>query len=182
MSTRTVGTNTALLVVDVQNAVVARAHRRNETVRVIADLVERARQGNVPVVWVQHHDDQLAKDSHDWQIVPELIPNDDEIIVHKSYNDAFEETDLEKHLDQLGVGSLVVTGAQTEWCIRSTLHGAIARGYDALLVADGHTTNDMSAEIPATSIIELTNMYWHWHSVPARTAGVDVGKDVTFGH
>jgi len=180
MSTRTAGTNTALLVVDAQNAVVARAHKRNETVQVIADLVERARRAQVPVVWIQHHDDQLAKGSPDWQIVPELKPNDDEIVVHKSYNDAFEETDLEKHLDRLGVGRLVVTGAQSEWCIRSTLHGAIARGYDALLVADGHTTNDMSAEIPATSIIELTNTYWQWHSVPDRTAGVDYGKDVTF--
>ncbi|MFM7756486.1 MAG: isochorismatase family protein, partial [Actinomycetota bacterium] len=132
MSTRTVGTNTALLVVDVQNAVVAQAHERDETVRVIAELVERARRENVPVVWIQHHDDQLAKGSLDWQIVPELSPTGDEVIVHKSYNDAFEETDLEEHLDRLGVGSLVVTGAQTEWCIRSTLHGAIARGYDAL--------------------------------------------------
>lgn len=182
MSTRTVGTKTALLVVDVQNAVVARAHRRDETIRVIADLVERARRALVPVVWIQHHDDQLAKDSRDWQIVPELSPNEDEIVVHKSYNDAFEETDLETCLDQLGVGRVVVTGAQTEWCIRSTLHGAIARGYDALLVADGHTTNDMSAEIPATSIIELTNTYWRWHAVPARTAGVASGIDVTFGH
>lgn len=179
MSTRTAGTNTALLVVDVQNAVVARAYRRDETVRVIADLVERARRAQVPVVWIQHHDDHLAKGSSDWQIVPELSPTNDEIIVHKSYNDAFEETDLEKHLDCLGVGSLVVTGAQTEWCIRSTLHGAIARGYDAVLVADGHTTNDMSAEIPATSIIELTNTYWQWHAVPDRTAGVENGKDVT---
>ncbi|MFM8381695.1 MAG: isochorismatase family protein, partial [Actinomycetota bacterium] len=83
MSTRTVGIGTALLVVDVQNAVVARAYRRDETVRVIADLVERARRAQVPVVWIQHHDDQLAKGSPDWQIVPELSPGDDEIIVHK---------------------------------------------------------------------------------------------------
>lgn len=180
MSTRTVGTNVALLVVDVQNAVVTQAHERNETVAVIADLVERARRAQVPVVWIQHSDDHLARNSHDWQIVPELSPNDDEIVVHKSYNDAFEETDLEDHLEDLEVGRLVVTGAQTEWCIRSTLHGAIARGYDALLVADGHTTNDMSDDIPATAIIEITNTYWQWHAVPARTAGVSMGRDISF--
>lgn len=180
MSTRSVGTNTALLVVDVQVAVVARAHRRDETVGVIADLVERAREARVPVLWIQHHDADLPMGVDDWQIVSELSPNDDEVVVHKSYNDAFEETDLENHLDRLGVGSLVVTGAQTEWCIRSTLHGAIARGYDALLVADGHTTNDLSAAIPATSIIELTNTYWLWHAVPARSAGVAMGQDVPF--
>lgn len=180
MSTRSVGTNAALLVVDLQNAVVAQAYRRNETIGVIAKLVERARRAHVPVVWIQHHDDQLAKNSHDWQIVPELRPDDDEIVVHKSYNDAFEETDLEDHLDDLEVGRLIVAGAQTEWCIRSTLHGAIARGYDALLVADGHTTNDMSADIPATAIIELTNTYWQWHAAPARAAGVSMGRDVAF--
>ena len=68
-----------------------------------------------------------------------------EPLVHKHYGDSFEETELEELLAERKVGRLVVTGAQTDACIRSTLHGALVRGYDATLVADAHTTEDPSA-------------------------------------
>ena len=80
--------------------------------------------------------------SDDWRIVPELTPGDAEPLVEKSYGDSFEDTALETVLAGLGVGRLVVVGAQTDACIRSTLHGAFARGYDATLVSDAHTTED----------------------------------------
>lgn len=173
--------NSALIVIDVQNGVVASAHDRDGVVSRIAALVDRARAQSVPVIWVQHNDSELTKGSDEWQIVPELAPLPDEPVVHKSYNDSFEETVLETELAQRGVGRLVVTGAQTEWCVRSTLHGAIARGYDALLVSDAHTTEDMSDSIPATSVIEMTNRYWKWHSAPGRSAGTVPSADVSLG-
>ena len=170
---QTRGDAAALIVIDVQNGVVANAHDRDGVVSRIADLVERARVESVPVIWVQHTDQELVKESKEWQIVPELRLGHDEPVVHKSYNDAFEETTLEVELASRAVARLVVVGAQTEWCIRSTLHGAIARGYDAVLVSDAHTTDDMSDSIPATSVIEMTNRYWKWHSAPGRQAGVE---------
>ena len=185
MSTLAGRPHSALVVIDVQNGVVAGAHDRDGVVARIADLVERARSQSVTVIWVQHTDDELVKGSDAWNIVDGLRPQSDEPVVpdepvvHKSFNDSFEETTLESELAQRGVGRLVVTGAQTEWCIRSTLHGAIARGYDALLVSDAHTTGDLSATTPATSIIELTNHYWMWHSVPGRSAGVATAVDVS---
>ena len=174
--------NTALVVIDVQNGVMTNTHDRDGVVSRIADLVEKARSEAVPVIWVQHHDSELVQGSTEWEYVPELTAHPDEPVVHKSYNDAFEETTLESELAARGVGRLVVTGAQTEWCIRSTLHGAIARGYDALLVSDAHTTVDTSEVIPATSTIAMTNRYWHWHSVPGRSAGVEPAATVSFGH
>lgn len=171
---------TALLVIDMQNGVVASAHDRDGVIRRIGALVGSARQRSVPVVWVQHADGELIRDSEAWQLVDGLQPEDDEAVVHKGYNDAFEDTTLAEVLQARNVRSLVVTGAQTEWCIRATLHGAIARGYDATLVADAHTTGDFSEKIPATSIIELTNHYWRWHSAPGRTAGVVESTEVTW--
>ena len=126
--------NTALIVIDVQNGVVAGAHDRDAVVANIAGLVERAREENVPVVWVQHSDQGLAHGSDDWQIVPELSPGESEALIEKTYGDSFEETTLESVLSDLAVGRLVVVGAQTDMCIRSTLHGAFVRGYDATLV------------------------------------------------
>ena len=136
--------NTALVVIDLQTGVVENAYRRDEVLGTVNLLVERARRARVPVVWIQHADDELQPGSEAWQIVAELAPSADEAIVAKHYRDAFESTELERVLCELGVGRLIVTGAQTDMCVRSTLHGAIARGYDAMLVVDSHTTLDIT--------------------------------------
>ena len=125
--------NTALLVVDVQNGVVGGAHARDAVVANVGSLVEKARQEQVPVVWVQHADEDLEKGSDSWQIVPELSPGAAEPLIEKSYGDSFEDTTLEAVLSGLGVGRLVVVGAQSDACVRSTLHGAFTRGYDTTL-------------------------------------------------
>jgi nicotinamidase-related amidase len=175
--------NTALLVIDVQNGVVAGAYERDAVVANVARLVETARRERVPVVWVQHSDEGLARGSDDWRIVPELTPGDAEPLVEKGYGDSFEETTLETVLAGLGVGRLVVAGAQTDACIRSTLHGALVRGYDAILVSDAHTTEDQSAwgAPPPEQVIAHTNLYWTYETAPGRTAGTVATKDVDFG-
>src|SRR3954454_1279111 len=134
--------NTALLVNDVQNGAVEGAHERDAVVANIASLVEKARQEDVPVVWVQHSSENLVQGSDSWRIVSELAPDENEPLVEKAYPDSFDETRLETVLSGLAVGSLVVVGAQTDECVRSTLHGAIVRGYDATLVSDAHTTEN----------------------------------------
>jgi nicotinamidase-related amidase len=174
--------NTALLVVDLQNGVVAGAHERDAVVANVGRLVEKARREQVPVVWVQHCDEQLARGSDDWRIVPELAPGDAEPLVEKNYGDSFEDTTLETVLSGLGVGRLVVVGAQTDACIRSTLHGAFVRGYDATLVSDAHTTEDKTAlgVAPPAQVIAHTNLYWAYQTAPKRTAGTVQTKDVDF--
>jgi nicotinamidase-related amidase len=174
--------NTALLVIDVQNGVIGAAHERAAVVGNIAHLVDQARREAVPVVWVQHDDEQMPKDSDEWHIVAELQPDRSEPRVEKSYFDSFEETTLEDVLSGLGVGQLIVVGAQTDACIRSTLHGAIVRGYDATLVSDAHTTEDMTnwGSLPPDQVIDFTNFYWGNHSVPGRKAGTVETKDVEF--
>jgi nicotinamidase-related amidase len=174
--------NTALLVIDVQNDVVAGTHNRDGVIANIATLVDKARADNVPVVWVQHSDDNLPKDSHGWQYVPELTRKDAEPLVHKQYGDSFEATDLEAVLAERKVGHLIVTGAQTDECIRSTLHGAIVRGYDATLVSDAHTTEDQSqwgAPSP-DKVIDHTNLYWQYHTAPRRHGGTVTTDSVDF--
>jgi nicotinamidase-related amidase len=175
--------NTALLVIDVQNGVVAGTYERDAVVANVESLVEKARREQVPVVWIQHNDGQLAKGSDDWRIVPELTPGDAEPRVEKSYADSFEDTNLESVLSGLGVGRLVVVGAQTDECIRSTLHGAVVRGYDATLVKDAHTTEDLTewGAPPPDKVIAHTNLYWSNHKAPGRTAGTVETKEVDFG-
>jgi nicotinamidase-related amidase len=174
--------NTALMVIDVQNGVVTGAHERDAVVANIHTLVDRARAEGVPVVWVQHSDEEMAEGSEAWEYVPELVRAESEPVVHKKFGDSFEGTDLEDVLAGAGVGRLVVSGAQTDACIRSTIHGAFARGYDVTLVGDAHTTEDQTAwgAPPPDQVIAHTNLYWRFQAAPGKSAGVVETKDVSF--
>lgn len=175
--------NSALLVVDVQNCVVEGAHERDSVVANVDKLVDQARREQVPVVWVQHSDDEIIRGSDGWRIVPELTPGDSEPLVDKDYGDSFEDTVLETVLSNLGVGRLVVAGAETDACIRSTLHGALVRGYDVTLVSDAHTTGDKTqwGAPPPDQVIAHTNLYWTYQTAPGRTAGTVETNQVEFG-
>lgn len=175
--------NTALLVVDVQNGVVEGAHEREAVVANVGSLVGKARQEKIPVVWVQHSDAGLVRGGDSWQIVPELSPDAAEPLVEKIYGDSFEDTTLEAVLSGLGVGRLFVVGAQSDVCIRSTIHGALVRGYDTTLVSDAHTTEDLTdwGAPPPDQVIAHTNLYWSHQKAPGRTAGTVETKDVDFG-
>src|SRR5438094_799751 len=183
MSTLENRPNTALLVIDVQNGVVGGAHERDTVVANVGSLVDKARRERVPVVWVQHSDKGLARGSDDWRVVPELTPADAEPLVEKNYGDSFEDTILETVLSGLGVGRLVVVGAETDACVRSTLHGAFASGYDATLVNDAHTTQDLTAwgAPPPDQVIAHTNLDWTDQRAPGRTAGTVETKEGDFG-
>jgi nicotinamidase-related amidase len=172
--------NTAVLVVDVQKGVVAGAHERDAVVANIRSLVGRARDAGTPVIWVQHSDDGLPEGTEGWEYVDELPHADGEPLVHKHYGDSFEDTDLEALLAARGVGHLVVAGAQTDACIRSTLHGALVRGYDATLVADAHTTEDLTqwGAPPPAAVIAHTNLYWAEAAAPGRRGAVVPTADV----
>jgi nicotinamidase-related amidase len=174
--------NTALVVIDVQNSVVSAAFERDGVVANIGTLVEKARREQVPVVWVQDSADGRAQGSDAWQIVPELSPSAADSLIDKKYGDAFEDTNLESVLSELGVGRLIVAGAQTDACIRSTLHGAFTRGYDVTLVRDAHTTEDQTAwgAPPPEQVIAHTNLYWTYQAAPGRTAGTVATSEVDF--
>ncbi len=172
----------ALLVIDVQNGVIGGAYRRDEVVGTIRSLVDRARAEGVPVVWIQHSDENIEEGTDAWQYVPELVRAESEPLVPKHYADAFEETALEQVLADAGVDRIVVTGSQTDECIRSTIHGGLTRGYDVTLVGDAHTTEDLSEWGAPTPdlVVAHTNLYWGNHRAPGREAAVVDAADVRF--
>jgi nicotinamidase-related amidase len=176
-------TETALLVIDVQQGVMSASVDTENVVANISRLLDRARTDGVLVVWVQHSSEELPLGSEPWQFVPELVPDPAEPLVHKLYGDAFEDTDLETVLAERSVGRLIVTGAQSDACIRSTLHGGLTRGYDVTLVGDAHTTEDLGewGAPPPEQVIAHTNLYWSFQRAPGRTAGTVSTADVEFG-
>ncbi|GAA1860333.1 cysteine hydrolase family protein [Brevibacterium marinum] len=174
--------NTALLVIDVQTGVMAASWNSDEVVERISDLVEKARAEGTEVIWVRHSAREMPSGSPQWQIVDSLSPAVGEAIIEKTHGSAFEDTNFEDVLASEDVGHLVVTGAQSDACVRSTIHGGFARGYDVTLVSDAHTTEDLSdwGAPPPEQVISHTNLYWTFESGPGRTARVLEAAEVDF--
>ena len=181
MATVRAGSSSVLVVVDVQVGVVESAWERDRVVGNVARAVERARAQGVPVVWVQHGDDELTRGSDAWQWAPELRPAAGETLVHKSFNSAFEDTNLEEVLRDLGATHVVLAGAATNWCIRATAFGALDRGYDLTLVKDAHTTESIDLgdgkAIDAAHLVTEFNIAIKWLAYPGRRNAIAAAED-----
>jgi nicotinamidase-related amidase len=184
MATIRDGTRAVLLVVDVQVGVMKSAWDATRVIGNVARAVERARAQGVPVVWVQHGDEDLRKGSAEWQWVPALVPRETETLVHKRFNSAFEDTELETVLAKLGAAHIVLAGAATNWCIRATAYGALDRGYDLTLVKDAHTTESMElqdgSKIEAARVVDELNIAMKWLSYPGRTNATATAEEVDY--
>lgn len=165
-------TTQVLLVVDVQNGVMRDAWDSPRIIANIALAVERARARAIPVIWIQHTDDELVEGSAAWQFVPQLAPQPGETVIHKHFNSAFENTDLPETLTRLAADQILLAGAATNWCIRATAYAALERGYDLTLIEDAHTTSPIERQdgrtIDAESIIDELNVALKWSTYANR--------------
>ena len=178
------GNKGVLIVVDVQVGVMRNAWDAPRIIKNINIAIEKARDQGVPIIWVQHSDEELVNGSSDWEIVPELTPAEDEIRIDKQFNSSFEQTSLEETLAKLGATHIVLAGAATNWCIRATAYGALDRGYDLTLVKDAHSTETIELgekdSIEAANIIQELNIVMTWLSYPGRTNGTASVDEIDF--
>ena len=179
----TASSDTVLLVIDLQKGVLPGCFDADGVVARTAALVDRAREAGTPVVWVQHEEPEMPYHSDDWHLVDELVPASGEPRVRKEYRDAFAETDLDEVLEGLDATRLVVAGAQSDYCIRTTTQSAAVRGYDVTLVGDAHTTVDTEWDGVAVSgrqIVAHTNRYFAGLRYPDQSFAVVPAADVAF--
>jgi nicotinamidase-related amidase len=184
MATVGAGNQAVLVVVDVQVGVMREAWDSSRIIGNVARAVDRARKESVPVIWVQHADEELPNGSPEWQWVPELVPAEGELRIHKQFNSSFEQTSLHQELATLGITHIVLAGAATNWCIRATAYGALERGYDMTLLSDAHTTGTIQLEsgtnIEAADIIQELNIVMQWVAYPGRQNGTASTEQVNF--
>ncbi len=176
---------TAVLVIDMQTdfcdpagAVAARG-RDMTAVRAIipplADFVTRARDAGVHVVHVQtiRRDEDISPAlSNLWrrtgvtrpacaagtpgiEIVPELTPAPDDMVVTKTRYSAFVGTDLDARLRALGVTTLVVTGVATNVCVESTWRHGFMLDYFVVVPVELVACADAAAHAAALVSLEL---------------------------
>jgi nicotinamidase-related amidase len=135
---------TALLVIDVQRGLFTRRtpiYEADRLLDTICSLVTRAQQAKVPVVYVQHESQAVfSKGSGAWQLHPRLRPRRQDLRVPKSRPSAFDGTELATWLDQHKIRRVVLTGLVTQGCVRATTQDGLKRGYEVILVENGHSS------------------------------------------
>jgi hypothetical protein len=174
--------NTALLIVDAQNRALERAHGRDAVVANVRNLVERARREGVPLIWVQHSDEQVVRESPAWRIVAELTPGGAGPLVEKNYGDSFEDTTpspccpawvwatrrrwrTDRLVRPIDAARRRCQGIRHHPRQRPSYH----RGPDR-----------MGAPSPE-SVIAHTNLHWAYQTAPGRTAEAVNCAEVEFG-
>lgn len=172
MATVREGGRAALVLVDAQVGVMAQAWQAQAAIACMAQAVQHARARGAPVLWVQHHSDELPRDSDVWQWVPQLVPAHGEVRIHKAHNSSFEQTGLDDELARLNVSHVVLAGAATNWCIRATAYAALERGYDLTLLSDAHSTESMTLDdgsvVDAATVVRDLNTTMTWLRYPGR--------------
>jgi nicotinamidase-related amidase len=139
-------TTSALLIIDVQRALCTGA----EAAFGIAGVLDRinalsaqAREAGVPVVVVQHEDQEtLEFDTPGWQLADGLVIAPEDLRIRKRTPNSFHNTPLQPLLQERGVERLVICGLQTEFCVDTTVRQALPLGYRVVLAADAHSTID----------------------------------------
>lgn len=183
---------TALLLIDVQNAIVegmGSAKRQpaidaalGETVGRLQSIQARARAAHIPVILVQHDGgagDPLARPSQGWALRREIAPVPGEAVVHKTSCDSFFETELEDELKKHAITHLVMGGCQTQYCIDTTARRAVSLGYDVTLLSDGHMTGD-AGDLTFEQIVAHHNTVLSGFSAGPHSIALRTTDEVTF--
>lgn len=136
---------TALLVIDVQQGMFMMEQpffAEQTVVATINELIERARQSEVSVIFVRHVEDggPLKEGSPGAELYEGLHRKEGDDIVVKRTPDAFHATRLHDTLQQLNVTKVVIVGLQTEYCVDTTCRRAFSLGYEVTVVSDAHST------------------------------------------
>jgi nicotinamidase-related amidase len=160
--------NTALLIIDMQQALTAGAYRQHDLVTNTALLLSRARTAGVPVIYLRHDgsadspDDPLQPGTPAWQIDPTVAPHEADLVIDKQACDSFYQTTLQQELTARSITHLVIAGMATDFCVDTTCRRAISLGYGVTLAADAHSTADDNVfpdrPIPAAQIIAHHNL------------------------
>lgn len=151
-------TTRAILVIDMQRGLVPGAYREAELIETVNQVIRRGRSAGVPVIFIQHNHatfEPMKRGARGWQVDDRLDRQTDDLTIEKEACDAFYETELQSRLRALGVTELIVTGLQTEYCVDTTCRAALSRGFDLVLVADGHSTGD--SHLGAAAVVDHHN-------------------------
>jgi len=150
----------ALLVIDLQNGVCQRIYQREKLIFLVNQRIELYLKEECPIIFVQHNDSELIHQENAWKIISQLIQPDQAFYVQKEHANAFYHTNLQQLLTQLDVESIEICGAQTEYCVDTTVKVAHSLGYQLQMLPNATTTFD-NAYMSANNTIRFYEGIWN---------------------
>ena len=108
-----------------------------------SELLDRARGARIPIVHIMHDGGEGSLyDVRDeiGQIVDRVAPRDGELVIVKTFPNAFTGTDLDQRLAAAPGRDLILAGFMTHMCVSSTARGAFSLGYRSSVVAGATAT------------------------------------------
>ncbi len=139
---------TGLLVIDMQlcafdGQITSPICQGDKLLTTVAELISNCREQGLPVIFIQTcalSGQPYSKDSHGWEIHANLGKKPDDKVVYKVQSNAFEDTDLQDVLSELGISKLITCGIWSEFCVASTSLAALSLTYEVYVAADAHGT------------------------------------------
>jgi len=129
----------ALLVIDMQKEFFSIDEVTKKSLEDALEYIDAAvdlfRERNLPVVWVQDVDEEDGRvpGTEGFELHESLKPDPGDIVIHKTYGNAFNKTALERDLKKLEVDTLILTGFCAENCVLSTCRGALDLDFTPVL-------------------------------------------------
>ncbi|MGL4696359.1 cysteine hydrolase family protein [Enterococcus larvae] len=154
--------NRGLLIIDLQKGLESEEEKLYQLDEVLAQTNERIddyRKKSLPIIFVQHEDEELIVNSEGWQLFPALHAEKEDIYIGKTHANSFYQTDLLKHLQLLSIEELEICGAQTEYCVDTTIRMAHGLGYQLYMKKGTVTTLD-NGRLAAAEIIAHHEAIW----------------------
>ena len=104
------------------------------------DMIARRRQRDADSVEQTETPTLWSKGNFEHEVVSELAPLANELIIDKNASSAFNGTGIDQLLRNLGLETLIVTGMATDMCVETTARDAADRGYNVIVVEDATAT------------------------------------------
>ncbi|MFT8322817.1 MAG: isochorismatase family protein [Bacillus sp. (in: firmicutes)] len=159
----------ALIIIDMQEIFFSEEpnylYQYEQLLKNVNIVIDWARTKEIPVIFIQHTEqnllDEMAKGKYTWELHKGLHREDNDMVIEKITWDAFYQTTLEKILKKLGIEQLIFAGAQTEFCLDTTMRVAYSKGYQQNLLVKGTHSTLNSSKLTAEQIIEHHESVWN---------------------
>lgn len=125
----------------------------------IKSMIIKMRSTQILIIYIQNNGGSGDPDepgTAGWEIHPSIAPQKSDLVIQKSFPDAFYRTSLKKELDSRGIKKIIIVGLQSEYCIDTTCRRAFSHNFEVTLVEDAHSTWD-SELLTAKQIINHHN-------------------------
>lgn len=138
----------ALLIIDTQNRLTRKKtlFKEKTFINTINYALKFYRDSGSKIIFIQHNNNQLKKDTYDWEIDERFDRQKDDIILQKFHGNGFQNTELKNILIQNEIKEITICGLVSHGCVKATCLGALKEGFKTCLLENGHTNWNKDAE------------------------------------